>query len=160
MQFRCNAFLVVFALFPVSPGLLCAATPICLPDDTQTCLFLSSEATQELLPANNSYRDTIQLRLERIAVEEVGRVLRSIRITASKASNNQPIAFFSLKNPVQLQLGRWTLFQKSISENPDRNSNDRMTSIGDVRQWLSVYWDNGNGFVRLDGLALDADETL
>src|SRR5580692_6488878 len=115
MRVRQGGLLLVFflSLASAGPQLLAASTPpsqVCLPEDNQTCLLLSPPAAQELLAANNSYGDDIQLNIERFPAEEINDVLRSLRITATGASSGQVIANFSFQNPVELQLGSWTLF--------------------------------------------------
>ena len=134
-------------------------TQVCAPDDNQTCLLLSPEAAQELVRGNNAYNDDVYLRLSRIPGDETGSTLRSIRITATLAASGESIPSFAFQHLVQLQLGHWYLFERSANS-PNTADNNPFTPVNDVRQWLSVYWYNGESQIRLDNLFIDANQTL
>jgi len=167
MRLRCGPFPIIlvfqallFLHFPL--GLYAEFLPptqICAPDDNQTCLILSLEAAQELIKGNNPYDDDILVRLTRTAGDEVNATLRSVRITAIRASNGREISPFAFQHPVRLQLGHWFLFERS-ADSPAAVKNQPFAEVNDVRQWLSVYWSNGQSMIRLDGASLDANQTL
>ncbi len=131
---------------------------ICLPEDTQTCLILSPEAVQELSRVNNSYGEDVQIHMVRKTSEEVDRTLRSLRITATLGSG-QEIPDFFFKNPVELYVGHWTLFQR-FGPQDSAGSGSSYLPVGDVRQWLSLYWSNGQTSIRLGGLEMDDVQAL
>ena len=137
------------------------STSICLPEDNQTCLVLTAEAIQELQKATNSYGDDVHISIRRIASQEVGHILRSIEIQATQGSSGQNIPDFSFKNPVTLRFGHWCLFENqggALTSNT--TSTITFTAVNDPRQWMGLYWDNGQSLVRLQGMTIDADQSI
>ena len=162
MRLRPIELLTPAFLFLAWPGIPLVAsadspTAVCLPDDNQTCLRLSPAAALELLAPNNPYHADVQLTLARLPGEEVGRVLRALRVNATLA-NGASVADFAFQNPVELQLGAWSLFQGPASG--PAAPGGPLAPVSDMRQWLGVYWDNGQGLIRLGGVSLDENQAL
>jgi len=133
-------------------------TQVCAAEDSQTCLILSPEVSQELIKGNNLYGDDILIRVSLVAKDQKETTLRSLRMTALRASSGQEITPFSFQHTVRLQLGHWFLFQRPVDA--AGLGSPSFTRVDDVRQWLSVYWNNGQSMVRLNDAALDANEIL
>ena len=161
MRLTRDVFLVVS--FLLQAGVICAdafpPSQICAVEDNQTCLLLSPEASQELVKGNNIYGDDILIRLSLVTKEQVDTTLRSLRMTAIGAASGKEITPFSFKHPVRLQLGHWSLFQRSAASAGELSGHS-FAPVADVRQWLSVYWNNGQSNLRLDDATLDANQNL
>lgn len=135
-----------------------AETRVCLPEDDQTCVVLSAQALSEI-QQNPEYAGDIQIELHRTTGQEVQQTLRALQLKAYRRSDHQEIPHFAFHQPVTLHLGAWYLFQREI---PDAaaglSSNIPFSRVQDVRQYLGVYWFNGQHLIRLEGITLDADQ--
>jgi hypothetical protein len=129
-------------------------------DDSSTRVVIPQSLEEELRLENNVYGEDIEIRLTHKSSEETDPILRSYSLDAYRVPSGLQIPRFAFSRPlISVQLGYGAIigsprYRGSSAAQSLRSAN--ALSSEQLAQIISIYWNNGGGFIPLGNPTLSA----
>lgn len=132
-------------------------------DNSATRAMLPYDVAKELLAENNSQHQNLAVRIDRRQLDETNTTLRSYDVVVYRVPSGDVVKPFAFSQPIMaVQLGFGSAIDlNSLPSNLYAAFHDPSPSAAaQLAQIVSIYWFNGNDYVRAGDPVLTFNQTL
>jgi hypothetical protein len=130
--------------------------------DNVTRLTLPDHAATVLRFEHNNYGSDLMITLDEVESEEVGRVVKSVQMIVLNAESGANVTDLVFNPPVLHGTIHFTVENGQVMQGSPRPGAARAPVIdaAQAAQQLSLFWHNGNEWVKTNGMVNAADQTV